>query len=598
MRKKLFALLLALALCLSLAVPAFAVSVSNTAGVNLTSAERRIYNAMEKVVLDIAAGRRTSTEVTIQFADRELGWTARELGLSSINSSNHKGPVIDKINASLDKIYTCLELNYPFDMFWANNRWNWSGSQKYTSSRLWLTRMTYSIDAASNYRGSSLSTVNPTRIAQARAVQSTAMSIVSANAGKSNLEKLAAYRDAVCDLNSYNYAALDAMHADSSVYGDPWQLVYVFDGNPDTNVVCEGYAKAFKYLCDLTDWDGDVVCYIAEGYESGETHMWNVVRMEDGKCYHMDITYCDNSQIGKDITFLATASGGGQTYTVSGGGQSFTYSYRTDQAGLFTSGYLPISSMAYVPATVTPTISFEQVNTASGPVHTDTGRAELRTIVHKNKEASADRMGLIVTDMDGQIIDHGETDTGEAAKVGTTAFEIHFILPEEFLSRLTPGETYKYSMYVIVDGETYRTPEWTFVAPGSEAPKNGTITLQIGNPYLYVNGERRAIDSAGTAPVIMNDRTLLPVRAIMEAMGGTVGWDGTSSTASITIGGNTLYLRIGYDAAWDNSGNTMSLDSAPRIINDRTMMPIRAVAEYFGASVGWDGATSTASITW
>ena len=52
-------------------------------------------------------------------------------------------------------------------------------------------------------------------------------------------------------------------------YGDPWQLVYVFDGDPSTNVVCEGYAKAFQYLCDLTRFDGDVTCRTVSGTMNG-----------------------------------------------------------------------------------------------------------------------------------------------------------------------------------------------------------------------------------------------------------------------------------------------------------------------------------------
>ena len=52
------------------------------------------------------------------------------------------------------------------------------------------------------------------------------------------------------------------------------------------------------------------------------------------------------------------------------------------------------------------------------------------------------------------------------------------------------------------------------------------IVLQIGSPIMAVNGTEQNIDAEGTVPVIVNDRTLVPIRAIIEAMGGTVGWDG------------------------------------------------------------------------
>ena len=43
-------------------------------------------------------------------------------------------------------------------------------------------------------------------------------------------------------------------------------------------MVCEGYSKAFKYLCDLSQFDGDVVCRIATGAMGAGPHMWNVSR--------------------------------------------------------------------------------------------------------------------------------------------------------------------------------------------------------------------------------------------------------------------------------------------------------------------------------
>ena len=56
-----------------------------------------------------------------------------------------------------------------------------------------------------------------------------------------------------------------------------------------------------------------------------------------------------------------------------------------------------------------------------------------------------------------------------------------------------------------------------------------TITLQIGNPVMTVNNEGKPIDENGTAPVIINSRTLLPVRAVVEEMGGTVTWEADAS---------------------------------------------------------------------
>ena len=77
---------------------------------------------------------------------------------------------------------------------------------------------------------------------------SNAASIVESAKSKSDYEKLVYYRQEICSRVAYNNAAL----APNYPFGDPWQLISVFDNDSSTNVVCEGYAKAFKYLCDLT----------------------------------------------------------------------------------------------------------------------------------------------------------------------------------------------------------------------------------------------------------------------------------------------------------------------------------------------------------
>lgn len=355
MRKRFPAMILALALCIGLAVPVQAARVSDTAGQNLTRMEQKIYKALEDAILAVTAGNGTSTEVNVPITRQDATWTAQELSLSKIDNDNVEDPLNDVIGKSMDKVFRCLKVNRPFEMFWVGNNYNWTWWQEHTDSQVWLTSLTCSIDVIESYRGGSKTTVDPAKIAQAKSVVKTAESIVAANAGKSNYEKLAAYRDEICARNTYNNDANNALLKDEYAYGDPWQLIYVFDDDPSTNALCEGYAKAFKYLCDLSDFDGDVTCYIAEGYGGDERHMWNVVRMEDGKFYLADITYSDNSQIGKDSVFMVNASGNGERYVVSAGSREYTYTYLEDQEGLFTDGFLPISSTPYTPGTNPPT---------------------------------------------------------------------------------------------------------------------------------------------------------------------------------------------------------------------------------------------------
>jgi hypothetical protein len=105
-------------------------------------------------------------------------------------------------------------------------------------------------------------------------------------------------------------------------YGDPWQLIYVFDGDPKTKVVCEGYSKAFQYLCDNTSFaDKTVESRLVSGVMTGNVrggviegkHMWNIVHMDDGHNYIADITNCDDESMTENFpsdVFLKQAISG------------------------------------------------------------------------------------------------------------------------------------------------------------------------------------------------------------------------------------------------------------------------------------------------
>ncbi|MEM3873337.1 MAG: copper amine oxidase N-terminal domain-containing protein, partial [Nitrososphaeria archaeon] len=125
------------------------------------------------------------------------------------------------------------------------------------------------------------------------------------------------------------------------------------------------------------------------------------------------------------------------------------------------------------------------------------------------------------------------------------------------------------------------------------------IILQIGNTTFTVNGSPRTLDSP---PIIKNNRTLLPIRAIIESLGGTVDWDPTLKKVEIFLGSNHLILQIGNANAYVN-GSQKLIDPNnpsvyPEIINGRAMLPIRFIAENLGCDVQWDGTTKTITITY
>ena len=175
--------------------------------------------------------------------------------------------------------------------------------------------------AASGERGTTVAAKS--KLSAAKETAAGAMQVVLNNKNKNNYEKLVAYKDYICTQVEYDHTAADENYP----YGDPWQLINVFRGKP---VVCEGYSKAFKYLCDLTWKDASpaVKCYLATGTMTGGTgaglHMWNIVTI-GGKNYLADVTNSDAGTIGQDgQLFLKGAFGSVESdYTV--GGVRFIY---------------------------------------------------------------------------------------------------------------------------------------------------------------------------------------------------------------------------------------------------------------------------------
>ena len=113
---------------------------------------------------------------------------------------------------------------------------------------------------------------------------------------------------------------------------------------------------------------------------------------------------------------------------------------------------------------------------------------------------------------------------------------------------------------------------------------------------MTVNGAEKTIDDEGSPHVIVNERTLLPVRAVVEEMGGTVSWEAETKTATLNYSEDKIDLVIDSKTAYLNN-EPNELDTAPAIINDRTMLPIRFIAESFKFDVKWDGDTQNITIT-
>ena len=88
-------------------------------------------------------------------------------------------------------------------------------------------------------------------------------------------------------------------------------------------------------------------------------------------------------------------------------------------------------------------------------------------------------------------------------------------------------------------------------------------------------------------PVIVNDRTLVPLRGIFEALGAKVDWQDETKTIIGSKGDKTIVLQVGNTTASMNN-KKVTLDVSPTIINSRTMVPVRFISETLGKTVEWD----------
>jgi hypothetical protein len=177
---------------------------------------------------------------------------------------------------------------------------------------------------------------------------------------------------------------------------------------------------------------------------------------------------------------------------------------------------------------------------------------------------------------------------------------------------LKPNTEYGYTIFAYNDTSKTRSKELPYfkvttpaaapLAPGSlikegafQGLKLQTV-LQIGSPNMTINGSVQEIDPGkGTAPVIMDGRTLLPIRAIIESMGGTIAWDAVEKKVTIVCGGRTVEMWIGSLNTRVN-GEDKSTDVSPKIINERTMLPVRFISENLGLDVEWKADTNSVVI--
>ncbi len=296
------------------------------------------YENSLSAIEEIANGKRKNTTFELSF---NLTLTTDDLNLpaeSGYNQVYYAGEEFFSQNCipTSDTIIELLQLvlqKYPYDLFWFDKtsgiligtsyypghvNYN-NGRNEYTqtifytlcyivSNEYWdgqtIMKAQDPTGAITNYP-SGTKGFGP----EIEAGREKALSIVKKYEGKSDIEKIRGYDNELAALTDYNYDAAST----GGLYGNPWQAVSILDGNPSTKAVCEGYAKAFKYLCDLSRFDdpyASCLCVTGQLFANSgdpQPHMWNIMNL-DGQNYLIDVTNDDRGSDAAGELFMKKAN--------------------------------------------------------------------------------------------------------------------------------------------------------------------------------------------------------------------------------------------------------------------------------------------------
>ena len=371
---KRFACALLVLVMISCFLPTMTASAAS-AGSRLQGLNKTVYDFLKKQISSVANGTLTTAEFVLSGDSPILKWTKADLGVSEIISD---GQITEAANSAMNtKLNQCIDFNRinnslladcPYELFWYNKSKGVAiiPSISANESEIKITKIQFNFTVTGDYAVGEYG-VDTAKIKAAAAVVDRAKAIVAKYAAKSDLEKLIAYKDEICALVDYNHAVANNP---SAPYGNAYQLINVFDNDPSTKVVCEGYAKAFKFLCDLSSFTGNVSCYLVNGYMQGGTgagnHTWNVVQI-DGGTLLADVTNCDSGSVGfPDQLFLKVGKKNGNTYSFKASLTTIYYVYGESENGLNSDGYLELKAGNSIP--VEPTTKPTEPSTAAPTV--------------------------------------------------------------------------------------------------------------------------------------------------------------------------------------------------------------------------------------
>ena len=507
---------------------------SNFSSSRLTGNNRILYGQLLKKIRQVAAGGISNTIFEVSLREMELeglSWSAQELGVEAIVATNAEGKkyITDEAKAAAKSLlaisYTsvnkALLADCPYDLYWydktARSTATTFGFSAYTSGGVWRLKLssqypyTVRMPVSANYSadGSAETYEVNTQIgASVSQAFFNARSIVEQYEDCTDYEKLDAYRQEICSRTSYNYAAINNGYS----YGDPWQLIYALDDDTSNKVVCEGYSKAFQYLCDLSSFNdifkecisvSGYLCdpaVVAEAVSSNnldslknKSHMWNIVTLRDGRNYLVDVTNCDGNTVG-------SGNGGRNLFLVGTGDQDSSGVYCT---GNVTYGYkfnLSSSGPGYVyDENAFLRFGEEMLTLSEGRVTSETTAEGAYTGTHSH-------IFLHVDEEPSTCVQRGHSAGGQCAICGEYDEDVTWY---EFTDH-TPG-TWTVTAAPTYDQEGTETSQCTVCG----AEMSGTVPVLVHASGLNLDTEQISLKVCGSRTL---SATVLPGNAADKAV--------------------------------------------------------------------------------
>lgn len=335
-------------------------------------------------------------------------------------------------------------------------------------------------------------------------------------------------------------------YTDAGTYTVYWKVV---SGNDEVtgSALIQINKAPVTLTADRTSMRGaGTVTLTVDGVVEGETVATGV------SCDDASITVSDNEN-----TYTAYLPNATKTYTFTAAGTNSNYEWKDNSCTVSVSRKKSSSSSSDTSA---PTYGVSTGKTENGKISVTPAKAE-----------AGAKVTIKATPDSGYQLDKVTVKDKDNSNVKLTK-----VNDNEYTFTMPKGKVSVDATFVQKDAAD----------DNSAAEKSKAIKLQIGSRIVNVDNEAVIYD---TAPVIRNDRTLVPIRIVTETLGGKVDWNGVTKEVTLNIDGKEIKMTI---------GKTLEkYGVAPVIIDGRTFVPVRFVADELGATVAWDDATKTVTIT-